>query len=100
MLRSLRPTGKWKKQKTKKQVASSDKQNCCLVAKSCLTLLRAPWTVAHQTPLSMGFPRQEYRSGLPFPFPAYLPTPGIEPMSPDWQADSLPLSHHGSPLTK
>ena len=41
-----------------------------------------PCTVAHQVPLSMGFPRQEYWSGLPFPFLVDLPDPGIEPMSP------------------
>ena len=41
-----------------------------------------PWTIAHQAPLCMGFPRQEYWSGLPFPFPGDLPDPGIEPMSP------------------
>ena len=43
-----------------------------------------PWTVAHQAPLSMGFPRQEYWSGLSFPSPGDLPDPGIEPMSPAW----------------
>ena len=41
-----------------------------------------PWTVALQAPLSMGFPRQEYWSGLPFPSPGDLPDPGIEPRSP------------------
>ena len=41
-----------------------------------------PWTVAHQFPLSMGFPRQEYWSGLPFPSPGDLPNPGIRPASP------------------
>ena len=41
-----------------------------------------PWTVACQAPLSMGFPRQEYWSGLPFSSPGDLPDPGIEPMSP------------------
>ena len=41
-----------------------------------------PWTVAHQAPLLMGFPRQEYWSGLPFPSPRDLPDPGIEPASP------------------
>ena len=41
-----------------------------------------PWTVAHQAPLSMGFSRQEYWSGLPFPSPGDLPNPGIEPGSP------------------
>ena len=40
-----------------------------------------PWTAAHQVPLSMGFSRQEYWSGLPFPPPGDLPHPGIEPMS-------------------
>ena len=49
-----------------------------LVTKSCLTLA-IPWTVAHQAPLSMGFSRQEYWSGLPFPSPEDLPNPGIEP---------------------
>ena len=41
-----------------------------------------PQTVAHQAPLSMGFPRQEYWSGLPFPSPGDLPDPGIKPKSP------------------
>ena len=41
-----------------------------------------PWTAGHQAPLSMGFPRQENWSGLPFPPPEDLPDPGIEPMSP------------------
>ena len=49
-----------------------------------------PWTVAHQAPLSMVFPRQEYRRGLPFPSPGDLPHPGTEPGSPTLQADSLP----------
>ena len=40
------------------------------------------WTVAHQAPLSMGFSRQEYSSGLPFPSPGSFPKPGIESMSP------------------
>ena len=56
-----------------------------------------PWTVAHQTPLSMGFRRQEYWSGLPFPTPGDLSDPGIKPESPASQVDSLPLSHLGSP---
>ena len=60
-----------------------------LVTKSCLTLV-APWTLAHQAPLSMGFSRQEYWSGLPFPSPEGLPDPGIEPRSSALQADSLP----------
>ena len=60
-----------------------------LVAKSCLTLA-IPWTVACQAPLSMGFSRQEYWSGLPFPSPGDLPNPEIEPGSPALQADDLP----------
>ena len=40
-----------------------------------------PWTVAHQAPLSMGFSRQEYWSGLPCPPPGDLPNPGIKPTS-------------------
>ena len=47
-------------------------------------LFSAPWTVAHQAPLSMGFSRQEYWSGLPVPSPGALPDPGIEPPSPAW----------------
>jgi len=63
--------------------------------------LVTPGTVAHQAPLSIGFPRiwEEYWSGLPFPSLGDLPDPGIKPMSPTWQADSLPLSHLGSPMT-
>ena len=57
-----------------------------------------PWTGAHQAPLSVGFPRQQYWSGLPFPSPGDLPDPGIEPMSSALQADSLPLSHQGIPI--
>ena len=51
------------------------------VAHSCPTLCD-PWTVAHKAPPSLGFSRQEYWSGLPFPTPGDLPDPGIEPMSP------------------
>ena len=56
-----------------------------------------PWTIALQTPLSMGFPKQKYWSGLPFSSPGDLPGPGIEPTSPALQVDSLPLSHPRSP---
>ena len=54
-----------------------------------------PWTVACQASLSMGFPRQEYWSGLLFPSPGNLLDPGIKPMSPALQAYSLLLSHQG-----
>ena len=68
-----------------------------LVAKTCLTL-ETPWTVAHQAPLSVGFCRQEYWSGLPFPSPGNLPDPVIEPASPALRADSLPTELQGKPL--
>ena len=63
----------------------------------CSQLFVASGTVANQTPLSMGFPRQEYWRGLPFPSPGDLSDPGIETTSPALQADSLSLSHQGSP---
>ena len=56
-----------------------------------------PWTVAHQVPLFMGFPWQEYWNGLPFPSPGYLLDPEIEPTSPAFQADSLPSEPPGKP---
>ena len=58
------------------------------------------WTVARQAPLSMGFSRHGYWSGLPCPPPGDLPDPGIEPESPASsapQVDPLPLTHRGSP---
>ena len=48
----------------------------------CVRLFAIPWTASFQVPLSMGFSRQEYWSGLPFPSPGDLPNPGIEPRSP------------------
>ena len=54
------------------------------------------WTVAHQVPLSLGFSRQEYWSGLPCALPGDLPDPGVKPRSPTLQVDSSPLSHQGS----
>ena len=60
-----------------------------VVTKLCLTLA-TPWTVACQVPLSMGFSRQEYGSGLPFSSLRDLPDPGIKPGSPALQADSFP----------
>ena len=61
-------------------------------------LFVTPWIVAHQAPQSMGFPRQEYWSGLPFPPPGDLPDPEIEsasPVSAVWQTDSLPTEPLG-----
>ena len=61
---------------------------CLVVSNSFVT----PWTIAHQAPLSMGFPRQEYWSGLPCLSPGDLPYPGSNPCLLHWQVDSLPLS--------
>ena len=63
-------------------------------------LFVTPWTIADQIPLSTGFSRQEYWSGLPCPPPEDLPNQRIEPVSPAslaLQADSLLLSHQGNP---
>ena len=59
-----------------------------------------PRSVAQQAPQSMGFSRQEYWSGLPFPSPEDLSDPGIEPWSPALQANSLPFELQGSPYDK
>ena len=55
------------------------------------------FTVAYQVPPSMGFSRQEYWSGLPFPSPVDLPDPGIKPGFPALQADALPSEPPGKP---
>ena len=65
---------------------------------SRVRLFVTPWTVAYQAPPSMGFSRQEYWGGLPFPSPGDLPDPGIEPRSPTLQADSLLSEPPGKPL--
>ena len=67
-----------------------------LVTKLCLNLATT-WIVACQAPLSMGFPRQEYWSGLPYPFPGDLPDPGVE-MSSALQVDCLHLATREAPL--
>ena len=64
----------------------------CVKSLSHVRLFVTLWTVGHQAPLSMGFPRQEYWSGFPFPSPGDLPDPGIEHRSP-----ALP-GHQGSPF--
>ena len=61
-------------------------------------LFATPWIVTHQATLSLGLPKQEYWNGLPFPFPGYLPNPGVKPTSPALREDSLPLSHLGALL--
>ena len=68
----------------------------CSLSRVCL--FATPWTVAYQAPLSMGFCRQEYWSGLPFPSPGDLPDPGIEPGSPALEADASPPEPPGKPI--
>ena len=67
---------------------------------SRVRLFVTPWTVAYQASLSMGFSRQEYWSGLPFPSPGDLPDPGIELGSPAFQADALTSEPPGKPFSK
>ena len=72
----------------------------CLVTQSC-PALSTPWTVAHQTPLSMEFSRREYLSGLPVPSPGYVPNPGIELrslVSPALAGGFLTTTPPGKPL--
>ena len=68
---------------------------------SHVQLFETPWTIAYQAPPSMGFSRQEYWSGVPFPSPGFFPNPGIEPGSPALSADALPselpLNELGNP---
>ena len=74
-------------------------EGCAVLSRfSCVQLFVIAWTIALQAPLSMGFPRQEYWRGLPFPPPGDLPSPGIEPGLLYWQSGSLPPSHQGTPL--
>ena len=60
---------------------------------SRVRLFATPWTVAHQAPLSMGSPRQEYWSGLPFPPPGIFLTQGSNLCLLHWQMHPLPLNH-------
>ena len=69
----------------------------CVKSLSRVQVFVTLWTVAHQAPLSLGLPRQEYWSGWPSSTPGDLPDPRIEPALLHWQADSLPLIHLGSP---
>ena len=64
---------------------------------SHVRLFATLWTIAHQAPPSMEFPRQEYWSGLPFPSLGDLPDPGIKPRSPALKADTLPSEPPGKP---
>ena len=64
---------------------------------SRVQLFVTPWTLAYQAPPSMGFSKQEYWSGLPFPSPGDPPDPGTERRSPAVQADALPSEPSGNP---
>ena len=70
----------------------------CVCVFSCIWLSVTPWAFAYQTPLSMGFSRQEYRSELPFPIPGDLPNPGIISVYPAFQVDSLLLEPSDRPI--
>ena len=65
---------------------------------SRVRLFATPRTVAYQAPPSMGFSRQDYWSGLPFPSPGDIPNPGIKPESPSLQTGALPSEPPGKPL--
>ena len=80
----------------------SRKENFCLLIESHsrIQLFVTPWTVAHQDPLSVGFSRQGYWSGLPYPPLGDLPNPGIKPRSPESQANALPSEPPGKPPLK
>ena len=62
----------------------------CVCVLSCVQLFATLCTVAHQAPLSIGFPKQEYWSGLPLPSPGDLCDPGIKPGSPAWAGGFTP----------
>ena len=81
---------------------------------SCVRLFATPWTIAYQAPLSMGFSRQEYWSGLPFPSPGIFPTQGLNPGIPHcrqtqrseppgktlpWECSLVFLDHASTPLS-
>ena len=67
---------------------------------SLVQLFAISWTVVYQASLSMGFSRQEYWTGVPFPSPGDPPDPGIEPRSPALQADTLPSEPPEKPIKK
>ena len=75
-------------------------ETCKWKSLSCVWRFATPRTVAYQAPQSMGFSRQEYWSGLPFPSPGDLPDPGIKPRSPTLQGDALPSEPPGKIMLK
>ena len=87
--------GKYCKQQAKKKISTHKLK--WVKSLSRVWVFATPWTAACQAPPSMGFSRQEYWSGLPFPSPGDLPNPGIEPRSPTLQADALTSEPPGKP---
>ena len=91
-------TGAMRHRKPKNKIKQQKRKNLGLSllhaqSLSCVQVFTTLWTVDNQAPLSMGFSRQEYWSGLPFPYPRGLPTQGVNTGLLHWQSDSLPLSH-------
>ena len=81
----------------RKDATSSPHWKVKIKSLSRVRLFATPCTVAYKAPPSMGFYRQEYWSGLPFPSPGHLPDPGIEPRSPALQEDTLTSGPPGGP---
>ena len=95
-MKAMRDFSPMKLAKVFKLIILSLLLSCSIVSDSFAT----PWTIACQSPPSMRFSRQEYWSGLPFPPPRIFPTQGSNLHLLHWQADSLPLSHKGSPILR
>ena len=90
----------WSKQCTTDSHFNSQSSNSLYpvsISLSRVRLFTTPWTTACQDPLSWGFSKQEYWSGLPCPPPRNLPNPGIKPRSPTFQVDFLPSEIPGKP---
>ena len=81
------------------RASHNDLSTCAVLSHSVMSDSETSWTVAHQAPLSMGFSRWDYWSGLSRPSPKGLPNPGTEPMSPMLQADSFLSEPRGKPAT-
>ena len=80
---------------THKDLTTVENYKVKMKSLSCVRLFAITWTVAYHAPPSVGFSRQEYWSGLPFPSPGDLPNTGIEPRSPTLRADALPSEPPG-----
>ena len=83
-----------------KDACSLEEKNSKVKSLSRVRLFATSWAVAYQASLSMGFSRQEYWSGVPFPSPGDLPDPGIESRSPALEADALTSEPPGKPNLK